>query len=94
MNLGWKLASTIPGDAPTDLLDSDEREWHSVGQTFSTGRGAGCIYAPHAEHSRLGPSSVILSKPAMAQAISLNVCWAYRCATTSATIIHGRAQRG
>lgn len=28
MNLGWKLASTIRGDAPPDLLDSYERERH------------------------------------------------------------------
>jgi 2-polyprenyl-6-methoxyphenol hydroxylase-like FAD-dependent oxidoreductase len=31
MNLGWKLASTIRGDAPSDLLDSYERERHPVG---------------------------------------------------------------
>ncbi|MGN6268491.1 MAG: FAD-dependent monooxygenase [Sphingomonas sp.] len=31
MNLGWKLAATIRGDAPTDLLDSYERERHPVG---------------------------------------------------------------
>ena len=31
MNLGWKLAATIHGDAPTDLLDSYERERHPVG---------------------------------------------------------------
>ncbi|MBR0896062.1 FAD-dependent monooxygenase [Bradyrhizobium tropiciagri] len=31
MNLGWKLAATIRGDAPTDLLDSYSRERHPVG---------------------------------------------------------------
>ncbi|MGU3543564.1 FAD-dependent monooxygenase [Methylobacterium sp. A52T] len=31
MNLGWKLAATIHGDAPMDLLDSYERERHPVG---------------------------------------------------------------
>ena len=31
MNLGWKLAATIRGDAPGDLLDSYERERHPVG---------------------------------------------------------------
>ncbi|WP_322029528.1 FAD-dependent monooxygenase [Paraburkholderia sp. J76] len=31
MNLGWKLASTIRGDAPADLLDSYQRERHPVG---------------------------------------------------------------
>lgn len=31
MNLGWKLAATIRGDAPADLLDSYERERHPVG---------------------------------------------------------------
>lgn len=31
MNLGWKLAATIRGDAPTDLLDSYWRERHPVG---------------------------------------------------------------
>lgn len=32
MNLGWKLAATIRGDAPVDLLDSYESERHSVGE--------------------------------------------------------------
>ncbi|WP_028102412.1 FAD-dependent monooxygenase [Pseudoduganella violaceinigra] len=31
MNLGWKLAATIRGDAPANLLDSYERERHPVG---------------------------------------------------------------
>ncbi len=31
MNLGWKLASTIRGYAPAELLDSYERERHPVG---------------------------------------------------------------
>ena len=31
MNLGWKLASTIRGDASADLLDSYQRERHPVG---------------------------------------------------------------
>ncbi|CAG4915177.1 FAD-dependent monooxygenase [Paraburkholderia saeva] len=31
MNLGWKLASTIRGDAPANLLDSYHRERHPVG---------------------------------------------------------------
>jgi hypothetical protein len=31
MNLGWKLASTIRGDAPADLLDSYVSERHPVG---------------------------------------------------------------
>jgi 2-polyprenyl-6-methoxyphenol hydroxylase-like FAD-dependent oxidoreductase len=31
MNLGWKLAATIRGDAPADLLDSYEAERHPVG---------------------------------------------------------------
>lgn len=31
MNLGWKLASTIRGDAPADLLDSYALERHPVG---------------------------------------------------------------
>jgi hypothetical protein len=31
MNLGWKLAATIRGDAPADLLDSYERERHPIG---------------------------------------------------------------
>ncbi len=31
MNLGWKLAATIRGDAPADLLDSYARERHPVG---------------------------------------------------------------
>ena len=31
MNLGWKLAATIRGDAPTDLLDTYESERHPIG---------------------------------------------------------------
>jgi hypothetical protein len=31
MNLGWKLAATIRGDAPADLLDSYVSERHPVG---------------------------------------------------------------
>ena len=31
MNLGWKLAATIRGEAPAGLLDSYERERHPVG---------------------------------------------------------------
>jgi hypothetical protein len=31
MNLGWKLAATIRGDAPADLLDSYQWERHPVG---------------------------------------------------------------
>ncbi|QRP63471.1 FAD-dependent monooxygenase [Rhodanobacter sp. FDAARGOS 1247] len=31
LNLGWKLASTIHGDAPADLLDSYQLERHPVG---------------------------------------------------------------
>jgi 2-polyprenyl-6-methoxyphenol hydroxylase-like FAD-dependent oxidoreductase len=31
MNLGWKLAATIRGDAPASLLDSYERERHPAG---------------------------------------------------------------
>jgi FAD binding domain len=31
MNLGWKLAATIRGDAPADLLDSYMSERHPVG---------------------------------------------------------------
>jgi len=31
MNLGWKLAATIRGDAPADLLDSYGRERHPLG---------------------------------------------------------------
>ncbi|GAB5101250.1 FAD-dependent monooxygenase [Caballeronia sp. HLA56] len=31
MNLGWKLAATIRGDAPADVLDSYQRERHPVG---------------------------------------------------------------
>jgi 2-polyprenyl-6-methoxyphenol hydroxylase-like FAD-dependent oxidoreductase len=31
LNLGWKLAATIRGDAPADLLDSYETERHPIG---------------------------------------------------------------
>jgi 2-polyprenyl-6-methoxyphenol hydroxylase-like FAD-dependent oxidoreductase len=31
MNLGWKLASTIHGKAPADLLDSYHTERHPIG---------------------------------------------------------------
>ena len=32
MNLGWKLAATIRGEAPADLIDSYQRERHPVGE--------------------------------------------------------------
>ena len=32
MNLGWKLAATIRGDAPDDLLDSYTAERHPIGE--------------------------------------------------------------
>jgi hypothetical protein len=32
MNLGWKMAAVIRGDAPADLLDSYERERQPVGE--------------------------------------------------------------
>lgn len=34
MNLGWKLAATIRGDAPDDLLDSYECERHPIGKSI------------------------------------------------------------
>ena len=38
MNLGWKLASVIRGDAPDTLLDSYTAERHPWGRKFSIGR--------------------------------------------------------
>ncbi|HXZ08302.1 MAG TPA: FAD-dependent monooxygenase, partial [Paraburkholderia sp.] len=40
MNLGWKLASTIRGHAPADLLDSYQRERHPVGAQVLDGSRA------------------------------------------------------
>jgi 2-polyprenyl-6-methoxyphenol hydroxylase-like FAD-dependent oxidoreductase len=47
MNLGWKLASTIRGDAPADLLDSYGRERHPVGaQVLDWSRAQVAIMRP------------------------------------------------
>lgn len=37
MNLGWKLAGEIRGDAPSDLLESYQQERHPVGAQIWTG---------------------------------------------------------
>ena len=48
MNLGWKLAATIRGDAPTGLLDSYERERHSVGaRVLDWSRAQVALMRPH-----------------------------------------------
>jgi 2-polyprenyl-6-methoxyphenol hydroxylase-like FAD-dependent oxidoreductase len=47
MNLGWKLASTIRGDAPADLLDSYGSERHPVGaQVLDWSRAQVAIMRP------------------------------------------------
>jgi 2-polyprenyl-6-methoxyphenol hydroxylase-like FAD-dependent oxidoreductase len=52
MNLGWKLAATIRGDAPSGLLDSYERERHPVGaQVLDWSRAQVALMRP-SPHSR------------------------------------------
>lgn len=47
MNLGWKLAATIRGDAPEGLLDSYTRERHPVGaQVLDWSRAQVAIMRP------------------------------------------------
>jgi 2-polyprenyl-6-methoxyphenol hydroxylase-like FAD-dependent oxidoreductase len=47
MNLGWKLAATIRGDAPADLIDSYARERHSIGaQVLDWSRAQVAIMRP------------------------------------------------
>jgi 2-polyprenyl-6-methoxyphenol hydroxylase-like FAD-dependent oxidoreductase len=47
MNLGWKLAATIRGDAPDGLLDSYETERHTVGaQILDWSRAQVCLMRP------------------------------------------------
>ena len=47
MNLGWKLASTIRGDAPADLIDSYGSERHPVGaQVLDWSRAQVAIMRP------------------------------------------------
>lgn len=51
MNLGWKLAATIRGDAPADLLDTYTRERHPIGAQILDGSRAQVMLM------RPGPSS-------------------------------------
>jgi 2-polyprenyl-6-methoxyphenol hydroxylase-like FAD-dependent oxidoreductase len=52
MNLGWKLAATLRGDAPAGLLDSYERERHPVGaQVLDWSRAQVALMRP-SPHSR------------------------------------------
>jgi hypothetical protein len=52
MNLGWKLAATIRGDAPLGLLDSYSSERHPVGaQTLDWSRAQVALMRP-SRHSR------------------------------------------
>ncbi|MFM9928414.1 FAD-dependent monooxygenase [Variovorax sp. H27-G14] len=47
MNLGWKLAATVRGDAPAGLLDSYARERHPVGaQTLDWSRAQVALMRP------------------------------------------------
>lgn len=49
MNLGWKLAATIRGDAPADLLDSYANERHPVGaQVLDWSRAQVALMRPSA----------------------------------------------
>jgi 2-polyprenyl-6-methoxyphenol hydroxylase-like FAD-dependent oxidoreductase len=52
MNLGWKLAATVRGDAPADLLDSYSSERHPVGaQVLDWSRAQVALMRP-SRHSR------------------------------------------
>jgi bifunctional hydroxylase/dehydrase len=50
MNLGWKLAATVRGDGPADLLDSYHGERHPVGERLMNNTQAqGYLYLSGAE---------------------------------------------
>lgn len=52
INLGWKLAATIRGDAPVDLLDTYTSERHSIGaQVLDWSRAQVALMRP-SRHSR------------------------------------------
>jgi 2-polyprenyl-6-methoxyphenol hydroxylase-like FAD-dependent oxidoreductase len=52
MNLGWKLAATLRGDAPADLLDTYSTERHPVGaQVLDWSRAQVALMRP-SQHSR------------------------------------------
>ncbi|TCU20554.1 FAD binding domain-containing protein [Rhizobium sullae] len=56
MNLGWKLAATIRGDAPVGLLDSYVSERHPVGaQVLDWSRAQVALMRPSGVHARLKP---------------------------------------
>ncbi|MEI9894777.1 MAG: FAD-dependent monooxygenase [Chthoniobacter sp.] len=52
MNLGWKLAATIRGDAPVDLLDSYSSERHPVGAQVLDWSRAQVVLMRPSRHSR------------------------------------------
>ncbi|WP_413988593.1 FAD-dependent monooxygenase [Labrys okinawensis] len=55
MNLGWKLAATIRGDAPDDLLDSYFSERHPVGmQVLDWSRAQVALMRPNRSTRALG----------------------------------------
>src|SRR5476649_138196 len=89
MNLGWKLAATIRGDAPDGLPDSYASERHPLGARildWSRAQVPSCGQA--AVRARSRPSSVTSSTRATARPISRNASGAYRCATIWAMPIH------
>jgi 2-polyprenyl-6-methoxyphenol hydroxylase-like FAD-dependent oxidoreductase len=58
MNLGWKLAATIRGDAPVGLLDSYAAERHPVGaQILDWSRAQVALMRPTPVRARWRPSS-------------------------------------
>ncbi len=60
MDLGWKLAATIRGDAPVGLLDSYVSERHPVeAQVLDRSHAQVALMRPSGVHARLKPSSAI-----------------------------------
>ncbi|WNL44321.1 FAD-dependent monooxygenase [Dyella sp. BiH032] len=55
MNLGWKLAATLRGDAPDDLLDTYTRERHPIGaQILDWSRAQVALMRPSPSSRALG----------------------------------------
>jgi 2-polyprenyl-6-methoxyphenol hydroxylase-like FAD-dependent oxidoreductase len=92
MNLGWKLAATIRGDAPAGLIDTYASERRPVGARSLTGRAPrsrSCGRAGARAPSK--PSSAISSTRVTARPISPSGCGAFLSVTTWAAAARWQA---
>jgi 2-polyprenyl-6-methoxyphenol hydroxylase-like FAD-dependent oxidoreductase len=88
MNLGWKLAATIRGDAPAGLIDSYSVNAIRWERRFSTGRARKSHSCGRAGvRARSKPSSEISSTRATARPISPSACGVFLSATILAKAI-------